>query len=135
MKAALFALACLVFSLPAVAQNTVHRCVVNGQTVYTHDPCKGGRPVATDDGRSDEQRQAALQAHSKEQARLQNAERERQAITMRAAKLQAAGIPYRDAQEAARDPAHYEAKMKSAKRSTAKRPASKPQAKGRALQS
>jgi hypothetical protein len=137
MKRALLAVACLGLSALAAAQTTVHRCVVNGQTVYTHEPCRGGRPVATDDARTDEQRQAAMQAHAKEQARLQNAERERQAITMRAAKLQAAGIPYREAQEAARNTAHYEAKLQAAKRSAAKgsttqRPESKRQKQRRA---
>lgn len=60
------------------------------------------------------QRQAAGQAQMKEQRRLQAMTRDRQLREMRSAKLQAAGVPRRQADEAAKTQAGYEARLKTA---------------------
>lgn len=110
----LICLSMILLTSGIAAQQKVYRCTINGQTVYGHTECKGGKEVAADDSRTDLQRQAATEVQKKEEKRLQAASRDRQVREMRSAKLQAAGIPYRDAEEAAKYESSYESKLKAA---------------------
>jgi hypothetical protein len=113
MKQLLF-LSLMCLANAALAQQSVYRCTVNGQTVYSQTACKAGTAVAVDDARTEAQRRAAAEAQKKEEKRLQAAARDREVREKRSAKLQAAHIPYREAQEAAKYESSYEAKLKAA---------------------
>jgi hypothetical protein len=106
----------------ATAQQQVFRCTINGKTVYGQSACKGGVEVAVDDSRTDAQRQAAAEVQAKEEKRLQGMERDRQLQEKRSAHLQAAGIPYRDAEKAAKSESSYDAKLKKAAKQRAHKP-------------
>lgn len=110
----LVCLSMLLLAGGAAAQQKVYRCTINGQTVYGQTACKGGAEVAASDPRTDAQRQAAAEAQMKEEKRLQAAARDRHLREKRSATLQAAGIPYREAEEAAKSDSSYEAKLKAA---------------------
>ena len=110
----LVCLSMILLTSSAAAQQKVYRCMVNGKTVYAQTACKGGAEVAVDDARTDTQRQAAAEVQMKEEKRLQAAMRDREMREKRSAKLQAAGIPYREAEEAAKYESSYDAKLKAA---------------------
>jgi hypothetical protein len=73
-----------------------------------------GAAAAADATSATAQQQAAGQAQMKEEQRLQAMTRNRQLRDMRSAKLQAAGVPRREADEAAKTQAGYEARLKTA---------------------
>jgi Ni/Co efflux regulator RcnB len=64
------------------------------------------------------QQRAAAQAQAKDTAKLQGMEKDRQLRTMRSAKLQAAGVPRKEADEAAKDEGRFQATLKAAQAKT-----------------
>jgi hypothetical protein len=86
--------------------------------------------IAADAASLSAQRQAAAQAQMKDEQRLQATARDRQVREKRSAKLQAAGVPRKEADEAAKTEAGYQARLKAASKQRApkkKSPSTTPQ--------
>jgi hypothetical protein len=89
-----------------------------------------GAAIAADAASPSAQRQAAAQAQMKDELRLQAMARDRQVREKRSAKLQAAGVPRKEADEAAKTEAGYQARLKAANKQRAPKktsPSTKPQ--------